>query len=523
MYKVTPVALSGVSVDATPHNLRDATGAHQGRYMAVGAGASAPNLLTVPLVGETETPKISSECTTLYKLNNNSNVNAMQFFVGSGMFTCDAESLQPRSGKTPLAPHKNIAPADLPGYFFVASDWNPATNSAGFKNSAQVAARVRDMVANHVSTESMSSVAVHQHAPMRAILEFAAGGECRVQTDSRNRTLKLRPGQSPPDLGAFLDVGAFIASKMAQGLPVLSDPATTRQPNLHVAQEMRDHTAMCELLYAGITDPESAMLSATAQQVFSLPLQHVDVSCGKISNAKWSKKDGGSQMKVTMKDGKKHLLASVATADSVAPDREIHTDREYTFLGLVDTDSQVKHMLVEGQSYPYCATMGSQLVCHESDQGLEQFVSSAAEGHPHAARLCINGSMPLSHECNTIAAFAKIADVLESDGPQAGAQRLLESWTTCGIGAASVTAPTAEEWPEVSAQIGVLVDCCQGAGEGCDCSAEDACVRFVSQQHQRMESRMLGAKCDALDSAVASFAQKRGGLEADMDQLTLNE
>lgn len=508
MYKVTPVKTADHGLNTTAHALRGADGKHMGRYMAVGKSAK-PNLLTVPLVGERVTPQINSDCNTLYKLSSTA-ANGMQFFVGSRLFVgCDSESLQPRANRVPMAPHKQIASQDLPSYFYVASDWNPTAENSSFGNATVIARRVRDMVSELVNYEgNMSATGMHAHSPMHALLQHVAGGSCTVQSDARSRTLKLKPEQSPPDMGAFLDVGAFIASKMAQGLPILKEASKMRQPATHIAADMRDHAAMCSMFYEGVTDPETAMLSATAQQLFALPVQHMDVSATAIKNAEWSETDS-SRMVVTAANGSQCMLASIAKNTTAAPRAEIHNDREYAFLGLCDSDSQYQHMIVEGKTYPYCARMGAQVVCSESDteEGRGTFESDARTGHAHSARIVINGAMPLSKAVDSESVFAAVADELEQNGPQAGAQMLLESWSTAGLGAASISAPTPQEWAETSTQIGNLIACCHGDGDEDAVNAE--CMKFIENQHERYNARLVSSKCDALDMAALSYRSKQ--------------
>lgn len=501
MFKVTPVKMA-FNAQPTPHALRGPEGQHLGRYMSVGKSAK-PNLLTVPLVGESVAPETRADFTTLYKLSSTS-MNGPQYFVGSNMFMgCEVESLQPRANRTPMAPHKQVAPEDLPSYFFVASDWNPDTENSSFRNSVQIARRVRDMVAETVNYDGdMSAVGAHAHSPIQSLLQHVAGGSCRVQSDARSRTLRLKPEQSPPDLGAFLDVAAFVASKMAQGLPILKEPSKMKQPAAHIAADMRDHAAMCSMFYEGVTDPETAMLTATAQQLFALPVQHMDVSATAIKNAEWSKTDG-SRMVVTAANGAQCMLASIARKNTTcAPDRKIHNDREYVFLGLCDSDSQYQHMIVQGKTYPYCARMGAQVVCSECDteEGRSTFISDARTGHAHAARIVINGELPLSDAVSPKNVFGEVADVLEADGPQAGAQMLLESWSTAGLGAASISAPTPQEWAQTARQIGSLIETCHGDCDEQD--VDDACMKFIEQQHERYEARTVSSKAAALDMAV---------------------
>ena len=152
------------------------------------------------------------------------------------------------------------------------------------------------------------------------------------------------------------------------------------------------------------------------------------------------------------------------------------------------------------------------MVCSESDteEGRGTFESDARTGHAHSARIVINGTMPLSEAVSSEAVFASVADELEQNGPQAGAQMLLESWSTAGLGAASISAPTPSEWAETATQIGNLIACCHGDGDEDEVNAE--CMKFIENQHQRYNARLIASKADALDMASLEYRSQQMGV-----------
>jgi len=160
----------------------------------------------------------------------------------------------------------------------------PDVDGAVSENEAQTSRHLRTLVKNLIAgSETMSSAALHAHGPLQMALQHAAGGTCHVHTDKQ--MLKLKPEQSPPNLGVFLQLGSWIAGALAKKLPVLEDPThSSEQPALHVYNKMKAHVASCEMLWEGITDPETAMLSASAQQLFALPIQRMTVGVASINN-----------------------------------------------------------------------------------------------------------------------------------------------------------------------------------------------------------------------------------------------